>query len=470
LAGTPCAGAQSQGALLREVLQRCAATYDGLRDYRGTIEREVWDNPLEVRRELIAVRFRRPSSLRLEWIEGLYRGTTVVAHAAWDPGALRIRLGGWFDFLTLRMPLTAVHEPFITATKDLSEWLSALSYLMRRSASERVLRSIRVRTEADGEGGQRAVLEVPAFLVPFQTDEAVMVYEIAVDLERWVPVELLLRGVGGEVRQRVRYAELEMNVGVPRRLFEAAKPRAGLEPEPPRDAELDLQQFFSNWQSRYGEITDYTGHLLLEERHRAGWRRQRLAFKFRKPFDLYLRDAAGVPPSFEALYRRGQNGDRVRVRVTRWGLPLIGDLDPQGYLALSRYHHPVTDFGLARLVERVQQEVLRAWLEEELGVRFAGVKRCDGRPCYEIEFYFPATQWRQYAYARIVTSWDIARRLPVAAEMYDWSGGLRERYTYSGLQVNVALTDRDFEASNPDYGFFLFRGAPWLDRFLTGRD
>ena len=455
-------------SLLREALARCAATYDRLRDYRGVVEREVWDDPNHPRRDVIAIRFRRPSSLRLEWREGLYRGTTVVADAAWDPGALRVRLGGWFDYLTVSMPLTAVHEPFITATKDLSEWLSALSDLLRRSASAPVARLLRVREEAGAPG--RVILELPAFLVPFQTDEEVMVYEMVIDLYRGVPVELALRGVGGEVRQRVRYVELETNVGVPEQAFDTGGARPGLPAASQGEAELDLRGFFNNWQSRYAQIADYTGELIVEERRGRALEAQRLAFKFRKPFDVYLRSAGDGPAAFEALYRDGWNAGRVRVRATRWGVPLVGDFDPGGYLARRQYHYPVTEFGLARMVERAQRDVLSAWLDGELGVLFAGVKDCHGRLCYAIEFFFPPSQWREYAFSRVVTFWDIEERLPVRGESYDWSGRLHERYTFSSLQVNVALTERDFDAANPEYRFVLFHGLPWLDRFLTGRD
>ena len=151
-------------------------------------------------------------------------------------------------------------------------------------------------------------------------------------------------------------------------------------------------------------------------------------------------------------------------------MPLIGDLDSQSYLARRGYHHPVTDFGLNRLVERVQQQILQGWLKGHLEVQFNGVQQCDGRPCYELEFFFSVSQWREYPYSRILLFWDISQQLPVKGEMYDWSDSLYERYEFLELRTNVALTEQDFSSANPEYRFVLFPRLPWLDRLLTGRE
>jgi hypothetical protein len=315
------------------------------------------------------------------------------------------------------------------------------------------------------------VLEVPAFLIPFRpADDAVFTYQFAIEQERGVPVEVVLRGVGGEVRQRITYTDLQINVGVPREVFEPRNPQFGFRSVPHGEANIDLQGFFHNWQRRYGEINDYTGVLMVEERHGTGLRRERVTFKFRKPFDVYLRWQGNGSPALEALYRRGWNEERIRVRTDRWGVPFIGDLDPQSYLARRGYHYPIAEFGLNRLVERVQQQILQGWLKEHLGVRFHGVQQCDDRPCYGLEFFFPISQWREYPFSRIILFWDIAWHLPVKGEMYDWSDHLHERYEFLSLKANVALTEQDFDAANPEYRFVLFPRLPWLDRLLTGRE
>lgn len=463
------AAALANPILVREVLSRCAETYARLLDYRGVVRQEVWDTPTTSRREVVTVLFRKPAFLYLRWQEGLYQDTELLTRYDWNQGNLLIQLGGWFSYVSVNVLPTEVGEPFVTFTKDLSEWLAALNDLARRPASNRVFRFIDAhRDEVPGEAG-KVVLEVPAFLIPFR-DDAISIYQFVIELERGVPVEMVLRGVGGEVRQRITFTDLQINAGVPREAFDPGNPQFGFRTVPRGEANIDLQGFFHNWQRRYGEIADYTGVLVVEERHGTGLCRERVTFKFRKPFDVYLRWQEDGSPALGALYRRGWNEGRIRVRTDRWGVPLIGDLDPQSYLARRGYHHPITEFGLNRLVERVQQQILQGWLKEHLGVRFHGVQRCDGRPCYGLEFFFPVSQWREYSFSRIILFWDISRHLPVRGEMYDWSDQLYERYEFLDLKTDVALTEQDFDATNPEYRFVLFPKLPWLDRLLTGRE
>jgi hypothetical protein len=151
-----------------------------------------------------------------------------------------------------------------------------------------------------------------------------------------------------------------------------------------------------------------------------------------------------------------------------WGIPLIGDLAPDSSLARGGYHYTLSEFGINRSVERLQEQLLRAWLQAELTVRFHGVQNCEGGPCYVLEFLFPASRWREYAHARVVTYWDVAQRVPVKSEAFDWTDQLDERYEFRQLRFNVSLSDAEFEATNPASGFLLFRRAPRLDGFLTG--
>ena len=69
-----------------------------------------------------------------------------------------------------------------------------------------------------------------------------------------------------------------------------------------------------------------------------------------------------------------------------------------------------------------------------------------------------------------MTFWDVSQRVPVKYETFDSDGRLSERQEFRQLRLNVALTETDFDAANPTYGFLLFRRAPRLDRFLTGRE
>ena len=456
------------GDELREILLECQGAYHRLIDYRGTLRKEVGQEEFPTGHEVIDVLFRKPGYLYLRWQSGTYEGTELLAQPNWNKGNLLIKLGDWFDFITASVPPTEAGDPFIPMLKDVSEWLTALVSLARRLPSDPSLRLVEVRTKGPNLSEGQVLLSVPSFLIPFR-DDTVAVYEFVIERGTGVPLELILRSAGGAVRQRLTYTDLQMNIGIPVQAFSWEERADSERTIPHAEADIDLRRFIQNWQRRYGEIVDYTGVWVPEEKWKGYTRRSQVTFKFRKPFDLYLDWTEAEERVREALFRRGWNGEKVRVRATLGGIPLIGDLAPDGYWARLGSHYPLTEFGLNRLVERLQEQLLQAWLQGNLLVRFLGVQQHEGNSCYVLEFAFP-TMRREYSSSRIVTYWDIARRLPVKYEAYDWDRDLAERHTYYQLQLNVSLSDTDFDAANPAYGFLVFRHAPRLDRFLTGRE
>src|SRR5262249_32606430 len=174
-----------------------------------------------------------------------------------------------------------------------------------------------------------------------------------------VPVELVLRGAGGGGRQRLTYTDLQINGGGSVQAVERGPDTEGFRALPQAEADIDVRGFSQNWQHRYGEITDYTGVWVAEERRGERLSRSQAAFKFRKPFDLSLDWEPGGGVVRSVLFRQGWNEGRVRVRAVMWGIPLIGDLAPDNSLAQGGHHAALTEFGLNRLVERLQEQVLR---------------------------------------------------------------------------------------------------------------
>jgi hypothetical protein len=461
-----------QLAEVQEVLMQCQSAHYRLTDYRGVVRHELVEDGNSVRIDDIEVTFRKPSFLRLRWQEGVFKGTTLLWRPAWNQGSILIRLGDWFDFLTLNLPLVDVAEPFAPGLRDLNEWLTALSMLAQRAlAADHSLRQVKVRSNDPAFADGFVVLIVPAFLVPFR-DNRVSTYEFMIERGTGIPVELVLRGAGGEVQQRSVVRDLQVNVGTSIQAFdwEEQSPGSGrsLSSE---EAEIDVRRFVQNWQRRSIEIADYTGTWILEERRNGSIHKRSSTFKFRKPFDVYVAwETDGQGGRREELFRQGWNNDRVRVRTTAGGLPLIGDIEPQSYFVQWGYRHAFTELGVQQLVERLQTYLLREWLGGRLRVAFRGVEECEEQLCYKIEFNFSRAVENEHLPSRIVTYWDIAARLPVQYDAFDWADQLLERVTYRQLRLNVALRDSDFDAANPSYGFLLFPQAPRLDRFFTGRE
>ena len=465
-----------------DILLQCQTTYYRLEDYQGTLRRDIEGRDGSSRQETLEVVFRKPGFLSVRWQSGLYKGTTLLIRPEVNlirpevnPGNVLIRLGEGFDYVTVNAPATEVGEPFTPGLKDLNEWLTALVLLAQRPVTDRSLRSVEVRHPSPQDPDGRFILSVPAFLIPFR-DNSVAAYEFAIERGTGIPMELALRGAGGEVLQRMVYTSLHINTGVGVQAFRGAVHGDGSSPVSD-ETSVDLRGFTQSWQRRYGEILDYSGTWNYETPKEGGSgevNHSEIVFKFRKPFDLYLHWGEKPGATQEALFRQGRNEGRVRIRTSWKGVPLIGDVAPDGYLARWGGRPQVTEFGFNRLVERLQEQLLRGWLREELKVRFLGVQECNQRPCYGLEFLFSRGQQREYPAVRIVTYWDVEERIPVRYESFDGhdcgDSCLVERHRFSRVQINNSLNDLDFDPGNAAYGFLLFRQAPRLDRFLTGRD
>ncbi|MGE0823648.1 MAG: DUF1571 domain-containing protein [Candidatus Binatia bacterium] len=469
--GIPRTGVADSFEQVVEVLLQCRAAYYRLEDYRGVLRRVVEEPGRESgRQEYIEVLFKKPGNLLMRWQSGLYKGTILRGELGGTQGKLTIRLGDGFEHIVAQVPATEVGEPFIPGLKDMSEWLTALFQLAQRPRTDRSLRLVELYQQTPELAEGRVLLVVPAFLIPFR-DNSVATYEFVVERGTGIPMELILRGVGGEVRQRLTYTDLQVNLGMSLGPFEGQAPWSDSALDR-METHVDLRGFTQSWQRRYGEVEDYAGLWSYEVRQGTEdvVQRSDIRFKFRKPFDLYLQWETGTLQGQQALFRRGWNNGRVRIRTSWSGVPLIGDVSPDGYWARWSGEPQVTEFGLNRLTERLQEKLLRGWLRGELASQFLGVETFADRPCYVLEFRFPDEQVREYGTSRIVTHWDIEERVPVGFAAFDQAARLIERQTFRNLQFNISLRDVDFDAANPRYGFLLFRQAPEFDRFITGRD
>ena len=61
-----------------------------------------------------------------------------------------------------------------------------------------------------------------------------------------------------------------------------------------------------------------------------------------------------------------------------------------------------------------------------------------------------------YAY-RVQLSFDEESRLLIRVVVYDWSDQLIEDFSYTELRINPGLTGLDFDPSNKEYGFSIWR-------------
>jgi hypothetical protein len=181
------------------------------------------------------------------------------------------------------------------------------------------------------------------------------------------------------------------------------------------------------------------------------------------PFSVYmyfLRPASSK--GREVLYVEGHNNNKL---VAREGgtmgrfLPAVW-LQPTGMLAMRGQLYPITDVGIEnlvlKLIERGEQEKRSA--SSNCQVTFHENAKINGRSCTLLQLKHERPgPGVEFHLAQIFIDDELNVPIRYAAFDFPEKPGdplpVLEEYTYLNLQVNVGLTDKDFDYTNSDYGF-----------------
>lgn len=165
----------------------------------------------------------------------------------------------------------------------------------------------------------------------------------------------------------------------------------------------------------------------------------------------------------EAIYVAGRNDDLILAHDVGFTKLLAGTmrLDPLGARAMEGNRHPITQAGIAALIETVSSR----WIEEldsnETIVLFDPRLKLGSAHCLLIEAIHPKKR-PDYVFhkARLFINTDLG--FPVRFEGYDWPSSpngvpeLVEEYVYDNIKLNVGLDDSDFDVANKLYSFGRF--------------
>jgi len=214
------------------------------------------------------------------------------------------------------------------------------------------------------------------------------------------------------------------------------------------------------------DIRDYT--CILTRRERVSGKLnayQHIFIKIRhesqtRPFSVYLRFLSPAEvKGREVLYAEGQRNGDILVRRGGNRLPnMTLQLDPTGRLAMEENRYPITEAGFKMMVKRIIEVLEEDLPHRDVQVTYFKNAKLNGRNCTHFQVVHPVRrQGIRYHMARVLV--DNELQVPVYFASYDWpqrEGGkpvLLEEYIYSNVRLNVGLTDKDFDRSNPDYGF-----------------
>jgi hypothetical protein len=236
-----------------------------------------------------------------------------------------------------------------------------------------------------------------------------------------------------------------------------SEPAAGATPEHPLKPAIKLAR-----QSRDAakELKQYRALFTKKEMVKGRMYASQMQMKFRvEPMSVYLRFVNPEHAGREVLYVEGQNNGLMLAHET--GIKaIVGTvkIDPNSEIALAEARYPVTRIGLENLAEGVALQWEKEAAFGESDVKYYPDAKLGEKPVLVIESTHPVK--RNQFRSAITRLWiDKETRMPIRVQQYDFPttpGGqpvLVEDYTYTEVEPNVELTERDFDARNPSYQF-----------------
>ncbi len=185
------------------------------------------------------------------------------------------------------------------------------------------------------------------------------------------------------------------------------------------------------------------------------------------PFSVYVKFLKPARlAGREVIYVKGaNNGDLIARRGGRRRANMTVELDPDCPLAMEGNRYPITEIGFATLVRRLIEVMEKDIEPDNCDIRRFDNAKQDGRHCTHFELsLLQKKAGAQFMRAHVFV--DEEYRLPTFYAAYDWpdtEGGkpvLLEAYTYRNIEVNVGLTDKDFDRNNPEYHFANTESVP----------
>lgn len=176
------------------------------------------------------------------------------------------------------------------------------------------------------------------------------------------------------------------------------------------------------------------------------------------PFSVFLQfQKPASVEGREALYVDGDHGSRVLVRRGGQRSPYMTSyIKPDSRLAMKDNRYPITDVGFKRMVERLMDIIENDMQYDECEVNFYKGAKVGDRTCTRIEVIHPHER-EHFRFHKATVFVDDKDKLPVGYVSFYWprSAGekprLLEEYIYTDIELNVGLTDEDFDRDNPDY-------------------
>ncbi len=159
----------------------------------------------------------------------------------------------------------------------------------------------------------------------------------------------------------------------------------------------------------------------------------------------------------EVIWVEGRNDNRLISHEGGFLNLKRFELEPSGTLAMLGNKYPITEIGLVRLVEKLIEKGERDRQLGDCQVEIVDGQSVGGRACRLLQVTHPQPDAGfDFHIAQIFV--DVERQIPLRYAAFLWpqpgeEPPLEEEYMYLDVQLNVGLTDEDFDPENAAYRF-----------------
>lgn len=252
-------------------------------------------------------------------------------------------------------------------------------------------------------------------------------------------------------------------------------PKADVPMDPPGKAALrrGLDMARESLDISRNEIRDYTAILVKREQVDGNiGEHEYMSIKVRnrkvsgnqllQPFSVYIGflKPASVKGR-EVIYVENRNDGKLTAHEGGFKgrfLPTV-NLPVDGMLAMRGQRYPLTEIGVENLIVKLIERGEKAMRHEDVTCEFRTGAKLKDRVCTVLEVTQP-TQRPDAEFYQAQVFMDDQLNMPIRYVSYHWPthagtpGAVIEEYNYLNLQVNVGLTDADFDPNNKAYNFY----------------
>lgn len=176
-----------------------------------------------------------------------------------------------------------------------------------------------------------------------------------------------------------------------------------------------------------------------------------------KPFSVYLcfKQPRRVNGREVIFVENANHGELQAHGVGFEALAGTLSLKPDGRMAMKGNRHPITDMGMLNLAKQLIIVGEKNLENPCISVRYFDAE-LNGRDCVCVEVMNNDRKKDPLFYKGQIFV-DMELNIPIKFISWGWGNGrdfpLMEEYTYSDIQLNPGLTDKDFDIRNPEYNY-----------------